>query len=354
MRFGAEKPTASGNRAEDVRRRRAQRSQQRSSVVSSRITNPVNTRPVTVRGNVFGGTPVHRQVGTRARRQFYLTVDQAAGTELRLPAIRLVNPGWRLISGIIAIAAIIGIFSMWSSPYFQVQSVDVKGLQRLTAEDINANLKLEEMSIIEVNASEIHDQLVRAFPELIDAQVSVELPNLVTITATERQPVMAVKKGDTVSWIDPSGIIFPARGDAGPLVTIATEDNLPLAPILNPPADATTTDGASADASTITNVKNASKIPDTGLRPVDPALILAAQSLAQKLPPDTQLVYSAKDGLGWTDPQGWQVFIGADLSNFEEKYTLYQKIATYLSDNGLKAKLVSVEHLDAPFYRLEQ
>ncbi len=57
------------NRAEEVRSRRAQRSQQRVANVSSRIVNPPPSRPVTVRGGAFG-RPMHQQAGTRARRQF--------------------------------------------------------------------------------------------------------------------------------------------------------------------------------------------------------------------------------------------------------------------------------------------
>ena len=56
---------------------------------------------------------------------------------------------------------------------------------------------------------------------------------------------------------------------------------------------------------------------------------------------------------GLENPQGWQVYIGADLANFEAKYDMYQKIAKHLGDQGVKANLVNVENLNAPFYRLE-
>jgi cell division protein FtsQ len=352
MKLGSSEQSSS-NRAEDVRRRRAQRSQQRVNVVSTRITSPVNNRPVTTRGNGFG-TPIHRQAGTRARRQFYLTVDQAAGTEMRLPAIRLGNPGWRLVSGILAIAMMVGIFSMWSSPYFQVQGVEVTGLQRLNSEELNNELKFDQMSVLQVNTDEIRNSLITAFPELMDVQVDVKLPNIVTVTAAERTPVMALRKGELIKWIDAEGVIFPARGDVGPLVTVDADTNLPTLPVINPAADAAAT-AAAADTTAASDSKNQDKIPVTSTPgKVDPAFIAAAKGLAQKLPPETQLVYSAADGLGWTDSQGWKVYIGKELGNFEEKYALYQKIAEYLNSQGLKAQLVSVERLDAPFYRLEQ
>lgn len=352
MKLGsAEQP--SSKRAEDVRRRRAERSQKRISTVNTRVVNPVNPRPVVTRGNAFG-TPIHRQAGTtNSRRQFYVTMDQASGTELRLPAIPIVAPGWRLASGLIAILMLVGIFSMWTSPYFLVSSVDVQGVQRLTPADINAVLKLEDLSVVELDAQAIQQQLTQAFPELLNVQVAVSLPNLVTVKATERQPIVAVQKGDNVTWVDKDGVLFPARGDAGSLVTIHTEDDLPLAPA-PVAANAEATQAASADSKTTDSKTSTNVILDTGLRKVDPMLLAAAQELSQKLPPESQIVYSTADGLGWKDPQGWQVYIGKDLQNFEAKYELSQKIAQYVSDQGQKANLISVERLDAPFYRLEQ
>ena len=45
---------SNNNRAEEVRRRRTQRSQERVSTATNRVVNPVQSRPVTVRGNTFG------------------------------------------------------------------------------------------------------------------------------------------------------------------------------------------------------------------------------------------------------------------------------------------------------------
>src|SRR5512133_1717604 len=318
MKLGAAEQSTS-KRAEDVRRRRAERSQQRINTVNTRVVNPVNPRPVVTRGNAFG-SPIHRQAGTtNSRRQFYVTMDQASGTELRLPAIPVIAPGWRLASGLIAILMLVGIFSMWAAPYFLVCSVDVQGVQRLTPEDINAVLKLEDLSVVELDAQAIQQQLTHNFPELLNVQLEIGLPNLVTVKATERQPVIAVQKGDNVTWVDASGMLFPARGDAGPLVTIHTEDELPLA--VTPAApDAEATQEASTSSAILDSKSGAGGIPETSPRTVDSALLAAAQELSQKLPPESQIVYSSADGVGWKDPQGWQVYIGKDLQNFEAKY----------------------------------
>lgn len=376
MRSGAEKPT-NNSRAEEVRRRRTQRSQERISSVSSRVTNPAPHRPVTVRSNTAARssafvTPIHQQVKTRARRQFYLTMDRTAGTELRLPAIPVIHPGWRLLSGLIAILTALGIFSLFNSPFCQVQSVEVKGLERLPSTEVSAMLNLENMSIVEIDTAQVMEKITSTYPDLINVHVSVDLPNAVSVTAEERKPVMAYKKGSAgsegagIAWVDASGVLFPARGDAGPLLTIYSDDDPPLAPLPLDQAQLAARDAAGSDAgsnnattangvSASDNTQPAKKsVPVTGLRELDPSLMAAAQGLSAKLPPETKLVYSKDHGLGWTDPQGWQVYIGRDMSEFAQKYNMYQHIASKLANDGVKPTLVSVEHLDAPFYRPEQ
>ena len=354
----------SPNRAEDIRRRRVTRTSQRVSAVSNRVTNPV-----IVRGSAFGA-PIHRQVGAKPRRQFYVAIDNAAGSELRLPAMPILHPGWRLLSALIVILAATALFSVLNSPFFQVTTVDVHGLQRLNATDLQAVLRLENLSIVAIQPAQIRDNLAAAFPELTGLQVTVSLPNVVTVTATERQPVLAWQQDDTVRWIDAEGYVFPARGDpsllAAPIVTIYTADEIPLAPLT--PDEAAQLHGL-LPAATLPNVSAAAvsslptgleTIPGTAIlgadafinRTADLTLLNASLLLAQKLPPGVSVVYDQVNGIGWSDPQGYQVFIGKDLNNVELKFALLQTIAASLSQQGIRPELISVEHLNAPFYRL--
>lgn len=368
MRMGSKNPTrknsrsenagqAYSNRAEEVRSRRAQRSKERVSTVSSRVTNPPPARPVTVRGGAFG-KPIHQQSGTRARRQFYVTMDRAAGTEVRLPAIPQLNPGWRAASFLLAVLMIIGIYSMLYSPFCQVGTVEVKDLQRLNADEINAALNLEYLSIIEIDPQQIKEKLISTYPELINVRVWVNMPNAVTISAEERVPVIALAEGDQTNWVDASGIIFPARGEAvvngetKPLVTIQAEEGLPMVPVELDThkllqLDANGTEGDTASAPTAQSEKPVQQ-------KVDPTVLTALQELSQLLPPEIQLVYSKQNGLGWQSPEGWQIFIGKNLRNFEAKYAMYQQVTNYLTAQGIHPALVSVENLNAPYYRLEQ
>lgn len=345
------------NRAEEIRRRRVSRSQQRMNSVSSRAANPVQTRPVTVRGGGFG-TPIHRQASTRPRRQYYVAMDSAAGSELRLPAIPVIRPGWRLLSGLLFIMAAIGVFSLMNSPFFRVYTVDVHGLERLSSTDLQAVLRLENMSIIEIQPERIHELVALSFPELADVQVSLALPNAVSITARERQPVLAWQMGDSTRWVDAEGYVFPARGDSSlPLVSISTDDEIPLAPLTAAEADQIEAMKAidpliAARASLYAAGGEAFPVTGAGInRKADLVLLNASLLLTQKLPEGTTIVYDKMNGLGWDDPNGWQVFVGRDLENFEVKFALYQSIANTLSERGIRPNLISVEHLNAPFYR---
>ena len=334
------------SRAQEVRKRRAQRTQQRINTVTNRATHPVKTRPVTVRGNAFG-TPIRQKASRPARRTLYLTVDSAAGAELRLPTLPMVNPGWRLLSGLLVILLRVAIYSLLNSPPFRVDHIGVIGLQRISADELTRELALQNLSIIEVNPAEIQAKLSQSFPELMEVEVGVELPNFVTVTAVERQPAMAWQKGEQVLWIDPEGVIFPARGDAQGLLTIHSSSDIPM---VSQQPDTTEAKGKEAAAD---DKAGGSTNRPVFLQKADPALLSAAQTLREKLSPEVSLIYDPHNGLGWNDPMGWQVYVGNELSDFEAKLNMYQYVSGYLLDQGLQPALVSVAQLNAPFYRLE-
>jgi cell division protein FtsQ len=163
----------------------------------------------------------------------------------------------------------------------------------------------------------------------------------VEINAAERQPVIAWKKDEVVSWLDEEGVVFPVRGEVSGLITLETAEDLPL---------------AAPQTTDLENLTSGAAVPvtaDSGQMKVHPELVQATKRLSEKLPAETRLVYSAENGLGWVDKEGWQVFIGTDLNNFEERYLMYQALTNHLKAQGLVPVLVSVEHLNAPFYRLE-
>ena len=346
--------TSQPNRADEVRQRRKQRAGERAATASERIVSPA--RPVTVRGFGFSPrptTPIYRQAATpHPRRQLYVAMDNA-GAELRLPALPLIHPGWRIISGILLIAMLIGIFSMLESDFFRVSTVSVQGLQRLTVADLEAGLPLQNLPIIDIQPDQLQAQIAAAFPELTDVHVKVELPNFVTIAVTERQPVLAWQQGEKTLWVDTEGNVFPARGEAAPQVTVKTDQDLPLAPLTREDLAQAETQSASAASQTGSGAASTSTDPTALLsgRKADIMLLNASLQLATKLPKGTQIIYDKSNGLGWNDPGGWQVYIGKDLGDFEAKFAAYQAILKTLQDQGVKLVMINVEYPNAPFYQ---
>lgn len=343
----ANKAMETVSRADLIRQRRAQRSQKSVSRTRQAASHPIPSQPVIVRGtHPTAARPLRKVAQTRVRRQYYYTLGNT-GAELRLPAIPFIRPDWRFVSIIMSIAMILGLYGLATSPTFQVQQYEVQGIQRLTYGDIEAVLGLQGTRIIEFNSAQAVEKLAAAFPELRDIQINVGLPAKVTIQVSERTPVVSWNTAEGSYWIDREGTILPPRGEVENLLQVTT-NGLPAQ--LNPPAVETAA----------VETEGTQQIPVTaGTSPtavwgqhIDPAIIASLLELQTRIPPESNLVYNTINGLGWKDPRGWDVFIGKDLSNFEEKMNMYEYIIVHLELQGkLPTQMVSVEYVNAPFYK---
>jgi cell division septal protein FtsQ len=326
-------------RSAKIRQRKNQRSQDRVTRAASYARSGAMATPsVTVRGQGMG-RPILTRASTQPRRKFYVSLD-TVGAEISMPAIPMIRPGWRLISGILVVGMVMMIFLLNNAPAFTVKSTRVTGLQRLTLADVEAVLDLNGKSIVTVDPDTLKTKLREAFPELSAVSVGVWLPSGVSIAVRERQPVLAWKSRDVVTWIDSEGAMFSPRGDAGSLLTVASSEKPPLGPTLIPVSGSTSAAAAPAAA-------------NPASQRVDTQVITAAAILATQMPAESSMVYSTSNGLGWTDPRGWQVYFGLNLDNIAEKLTLYQAIVDQLTQKGIKPAVISVENVYAPFYRLE-
>ena len=72
------------------------------------------------------------------------------------------------------------------------------------------------------------------------------------------------------------------------------------------------------------------------------------------MPADTMLVYDSEHGLGWNDPNGWEVYFGAEDQDMEMKLSVYQAMVERLQSEGIQPALISVEYVHAPYYRMER
>lgn len=348
--------SAQRNRAELVRQRRAQTTQRRSQKAeSAAVRSATRPQPVTRSRYAPASAPVKSQ---RVRRQYYYAVG-ADNVEVRLPALPIVRPGWRLLSGFLVLVLAAALVVMWNFSEFQVTAVQAQGLSRVTPENLNKVLQVTGKPVVTLNTTEMTALLSRKFPELTGLRVSVGLPAVLTISASERAPILAWTYGEKTVWIDAEGVIMPVRGEAQDLLAVQSEVKPPevlfVAPAMteesNP--DEAAAEGDAEATPVPTEAPKEKAAAPAGPKKIDAGLLEAVIRLSSVVPADSTLVFSPVNGLGWHDNRGWDVFFGIDLDNIQAKLNAYQGIVDQLAKDGITPRLVSVEYLYAPFYRTE-
>jgi cell division protein FtsQ len=331
---------SSPNRATSLRSRHSERSQEKVAQAADKARRPMAVPPVMARNGMAGKSARRRPQGN-VRRQYYYSLN-TPGAELRLPALPVIQFGWRLASGTMAIILVIAIWALLNASNFQVDGVRVLGAKRLTANDINAALNLDGVAIVSILPDQVKQDLLAAFPDILNATIEVGIPNSVVVRIDERQPVLAWKQDGQTQWIDQNGIAFPERGSEEGLITVEAEGS----PVIK------SADAGSSDASTAQTTPVAQ--PDAPKVFLPPEMIPSIVKLSQQAPAGMPIAFSPKYGLGWNDPQGWKVYFGTETNDVDLKLQQYQTIVKSLTSQGIHPVMISVEFPRAPFYRLEQ
>ena len=323
------KPT----RADLLREKREQRPR-KSSSKSTRLSQKASKGtlpPVLVRGGLAASVTQSRRKRKNTRRRYDIALNNQ-GAEMRLPSVPAIGIGWRLLSGLLVIVLGFIVYMLWYSPIFTVSTLDVAGLVRLTNEEINSVANVIGKSIILVNPSNLEQDLQAAFPELVNVSVDTQVPNKVAVNLVERQPVFTWQQDGQTFWVDADGVAFKPHGEGGPSITVQGSELLSITP---PDSE---------------NIEEEIKLSQT--LPVE--LVNAILIVSQEAPENTPLVYDSRHGLGWQDPRGWQVYFGKDDDQIDMKLLVYYKTWKRLKKAGIRPALINVEHVHAPFYRLER
>ena len=300
--------------------------------------------PVLMRGSLADMAQPKRKnkKGKTPKRRFDIELS-SPGVEIRLPAVPALSLGWRLLSAVLAVGLLVLFFHLWTSPLYQVQAAELEGTHYLNTDTVNQVLNLYNKPIFMVNPEQIEKDLQRAFPGLMVASsIEVILPATVHINIQERVPLIAwVLDGETL-WVDLEGISFEPVGEEEGLITI-TADARPPKPI----QVVEDQDEVEERVDPLEEILTLESF-------MTPEMVAAILTINQYLPSQAFLTYDPQHGLGWHDEKrGWDVYFGMDLSNIEEKLSVYTAIKAQLKNEGISPKLVSIEHLHAPYYRLE-
>lgn len=322
-------------------------------------SSAAQTIPVISRRGVYG-VPIHKQTQTRVRRQLYLSLGKS-GAEIRVPALPIFNPSWRIISGLLSSACLAALFYLLYAPQFMVTSVEVKGLNRLDPERIQPILDLANRPIVFLDADLIKSRVSQVLPELKDIRVSIDLPATISITLGERKPALAWEYNDQVNWIDTDGILIPVQGDGGELLTIRADVPPPVwdiserKEIIKAYAAAGVQFERKSKSVTSDSETRTDKVYVGNMQQVEPAVLATAVQLSMMMPVGAQLIYDSNHGFGWNDQlQNLTVYIGQDLDYLDVKLYEYSSILITLQKDGIRPGMISLEHVHAPFYRLER
>ena len=292
--------------------RRTQGASRLSSSVPSRRMPPVLSRSgIGINSVALDNRPV-------PRRRVDVPLS-SPGAEIRLPAVPAVSNKWRLLSGLISVSLLLGLILLTNNGLFQVQGIQVKGLERFTEGDISQAINITGSSIFFINPERIKKDLQLTYPGLSEVDVQVTWPASVSISLKERSPVLAWNWDGHVRWVDENGVAFEPHDEGIDVVQVRS--------IILPPT-----------------------IDD---RFVDPRIVRTVAALDDYLPEQVDMIYTAEHGLGWHDARGWVVYFGFNDDNAEQKMNVYQSMVEYLEGKRIKPSIINIEFLDSPYFRME-
>ena len=276
-------------------------------------------------------TQHHRRSLRKPSGDRYQAAISTPGIEVRMPSIHLARAEIksRLSSFLLSLLLGASLYLFWTLPVFSATDAQVHGNKRLATNDINAVLDMKGQTIFSIIPSQLESRLLLNYPEIVSANVSLGLPNIVTVDVVERKPVILWQLGNGYTWIDNNGVAFRPIGNTDGLITVT---------------------GMAAPPPGFSRSEN----PFSPKPYLSADLVKAIQTLAPSVPKGKSMVYQPPYGLGWLDSRGWQVFFGSDPNNMALNLQVYQSLVNSLTKQGIKPALINVQYANAPYYRMSQ
>ena len=300
----------------------------RTPVVSSksRQAQTSGLRSHSLQARASGRMGTLKTVKQASRQNGYDFAFTLGRTAVHAPAFKMPHLGPRWISAGLTLLMGLVLYSMWTANTFIVSNAEVSGNQRLDAAEVSAALGVTGQPIFKAIPSQIESNLRTAFPDLAGVSVQVGFPNHIYVNVVERTPILLWSQGENITWIDSNGVSFMPRGNVPGLIPIASNGNPPKRP-------------------------GDPKLSVYDQPFIDPAMVQAIMTLYPQVPAGSPMIYDPNYGMGWQDPHGWSVYFGQNIQDIPMKEKVYQAILDTISKQGIHPTLISVEYLDAPFYK---
>ena len=312
-------------RAEEVRLRREKEKNhrtQRARTVAMRAAPPVTRRARTT-----DTAPVRRSSRQNARRRFQIALPIASDNVRTISFPRL-HFGTRSVSFVLVAILGVAIYLAYNLPFFRVTQAQISGNKMLSTQEVNAVMGVVNQPIFSLKPGDLETRLRLNFPELVAADVTVALPNVVTVNLVERHPVIRWEQGGSYTWIAEDGVAFRPRGEMPELVSVV------------------------ADAAPVVNLSASDPLNPTPY--ISPEMVQSVKGLAGHVPPGSVIIYDPKFGFGWNDPRGWQAYFGTTSGDVELKMRVYDSMVSSLTQRGIRPAMINVTYPTAPYYRISQ
>ena len=345
-------------RSDEIRRRRLQQSHAVKNTSQSRKRKLVTPAPppVMARTSHSGVAQSKQRDAGRSqksgRRRYNFSLNPAQGAEMSLPALPHIALNWRVVSSALVLLLGFALYQLFTSPGYLVDAAQVSGLQRVTSNDVNSVLGVTGKPVFMLDAGHLQSDLLATFPEFYAAEVHIQIPNSVSITVTERTPVLVWLQEGKSYLVGIDGLTFPLRheGAAGAFPVVEATGAPPGVVLPDKPAPSL----QEVTISKITGVPLPGLPAPTQVIPLlSPEMVQSILLVSEQAPAGAKLVYDPAHGLGWKDRRGWDVFLGDDRE-IALKLSVYRSILDHLKGAENRPLMISVEYVHAPYYRLEQ
>ena len=312
-------------RADQVRLRRESNTSRRVQRARKNATRPAP--PVTTRARQADAAPRRRKPAQNARRRYQVALP-AASSDARPISIPRPRLGMRLLSFLCVLVLGTGLYAAYNLPYFRVTQAQVTGNQIIPAEELSAAMNVTGQPIFLLKPSELETRLRLNYPELSSTDVTISLPNVVSVNVVERKPVVRWEQGGGYTWIAEDGVAYRPRGEIAELISVIA-------------VSAPTLELKASD-------------PLNPVPFISPEMVLALKGLAGHVPPGASILYDPALGFGWNDPRGWSVYFGTKSNDVELKMRVYESMVNSLTQRGIRPVMINVTYPTAPYYRIGQ
>jgi cell division septal protein FtsQ len=161
-----------------------------------------------------------KQPRSRARLGTYASTSARVAAARRRPASKVWQVAPKATAALVFVGSIWLLYVLFNSPRFVVAQARIEGARLIPVSEAQYTARLAGASIFRVNPSQVEGRLTAAYECLDGAALSVRLPNQVTITLQEHDPVLVWQTLDRTWWVDLTGRTLGPALTTDNLVTV--------------------------------------------------------------------------------------------------------------------------------------